>query len=68
MAGKFCLQTIWTDTIELGVCPILLGQGRSFLPSAARSVHLRLTHHEAFPSGLLVLHYDVEKAAAEQLS
>ena len=49
------------DTIELGVSPILLGQGRSFLPSPARSERLRLTHHEAFPSGLIVLHYDVER-------
>jgi len=54
------------DTIELGVCPILLGQGRPFLPSPARLRHLRLTHQERFPSGLLVLHYDVERGAAEQ--
>ena len=54
------------DTIELGVSPIVLGQGRPFLPSPARSHHLRLTHQESFPSGLLVLHYDVERGAAEQ--
>jgi len=54
------------DTIELGVSPILLCQGRSFLPSPARSHHLRLTHQESVPSGLLVLHYDVERGAAEQ--
>ena len=48
------------DTIELGVSPILLGQGRPFLPSADRSHRLRLTRKEAFPSGLLVLHYDVD--------
>ena len=54
------------DTVELGVVPILLGQGRPFLPSTSRSKHLRLTHQEAFPSGLLVLHYDVEKGAGEQ--
>ena len=49
------------DTVELGVSPILLGQGRPFLPSAARSHRLTLSHSEAFPSGLLVLYYDVEK-------
>lgn len=54
------------DTVELGVGPILLGQGRPFLPSLTRSRRLRLTHHEAFQSGLLVLHYDVERRAAEQ--
>jgi len=58
------LEANLVDTIELGVCPILLGQGRPFLPSAARSHQLRLTHQEAFPSGLLVLHYDVKRGAA----
>ncbi len=60
------LEANLVDTIELGVCPILLGQGRPFLPSPTRSHHLRLTYQEAFPSGLLVLHYDVERGAAEQ--
>lgn len=49
------------DTIELGVSPILLGQGRPFLPPHVRSHRLKLTHQEAFPSGLLVLHYDVNR-------
>lgn len=49
------------DTVELGVAPILLGEGRPFLPSAARSHRLMLTHSEAFPSGLLVLYYDVAR-------
>jgi hypothetical protein len=48
------------DTIELGVCPIVLGQGRPFPPSAARSHRLTLTHQASFPSGLLVLHSDVD--------
>jgi len=54
------------DTVELGVGPILLGQGRPLLPLHTRSRRVRLTHHEAFPSGLLVLHYDVERATAER--
>jgi dihydrofolate reductase len=49
------------DTVELGVSPILLGQGVPFLPSLKGPRHLRLTHQEAFPSGLLVLHYDVDR-------
>ena len=48
------------DTIEVGVCPIVLGEGRPFLPSSAQSHRLTLTHQESFPSGLLVLHYDVD--------
>jgi len=47
------------DTVEVGVSPILLGQGRPFLPSPARTQKLKLTHERAFPSGLLVLYYDV---------
>ena len=56
------LEAGLVDTIELGVCPILLGQGRPFLPTTPRSHPLRLTHQQAFPSGLLVLHYDVARA------
>jgi dihydrofolate reductase len=54
------------DTVELGVSPILLGQGRPLLPPRTRSLRLTLTHQEAFPSGLLVLHYDVDRGVAEQ--
>lgn len=60
------LEANLVDTIELGVCPILLGDGRPLLPSPARTHRLQLTHQESFPSGLLVLHYDVDRGAAEQ--
>ena len=53
------------DTVELGVSPILLGEGRPLLPSRARSQRLTLAHQEAFPSGLLVLHYDVDRGPAK---
>jgi dihydrofolate reductase len=54
------------DTVELGVSPILLGQGRPLLPTRTYSRRLTLVHHETFPSGLLVLHYDVDRNAGEQ--
>jgi dihydrofolate reductase len=57
------LEADLVDTVELGISPILLGQGVPLLPPSARSVRLALTHHQAFPSGLLVLHYDVQRAA-----
>jgi dihydrofolate reductase len=47
------------DTVEVGVSPILLGQGRPFLPSLGRAQKLKLTYEHPFPSGLLVLYYDV---------
>jgi dihydrofolate reductase len=58
---KSLLNADLVDTVELGVSPILLGQGRRFLPSATHSHRLTLTHSEAFPSGLLVLYYDVAR-------
>jgi len=60
------LEADLVDTVEVGVSPILLGQGRPFLPVLAESRRLSLKHQEAFPSGLLVLHYDVQNRAAEQ--
>ena len=48
------------DTVEVGISPILLGKGRPFLPSSSgRTQKLQLTYERAFPSGLLVLYYDV---------
>jgi dihydrofolate reductase len=47
------------DTVEVGVSPILLGQGRPLLPSPGRTQKLQLTYEQSFPSGLLVLYYDV---------
>ena len=47
------------DTVEVGVSPILLGQGRLFLPAPGQTRKLKLTYERAFPSGLLVLYYDV---------
>jgi dihydrofolate reductase len=56
------LEADLVDTVELGISPILLGHGLPLLPQCARSVRLALTHHQAFPSGLLVLHYAVQRA------
>ena len=53
------LEADLVDTVEVGVSPILLGQGRPFLPSPGQMRKLRLTYERAFPSGLLVLYYDV---------
>ena len=58
------LEANLVDTIELGVCPILFGQGRQFLPSAASTASLRRTHQQAFPSRLLVLRNDVRNPGA----
>ena len=53
------------DTVEVGLNPILLGQGVPFLPPhpLPRAVRLELTKHEAYPSGLVVLIYTVRRDA-----
>ena len=58
------LEADLVDTLELGISPIILGQGVPLLPPCSRSVRLALTHHQAFASGLLVLHYVVQRVAA----
>jgi dihydrofolate reductase len=47
------------DTVEVGVIPILLGEGLPLLPTISQSTRLKLTQHEAFPSGVVLLRYDV---------
>ena len=60
------LEADLVDAIEVGLCPVLLGAGRPFLPPGTRTRRLRLSQHQLFPNGLLVLHYDIERDAAEQ--
>ena len=47
------------DTVEVGVMPILLGQGVPFLPGGARGPRLQLVTHDALSSGILMLTYNV---------
>ncbi len=53
------LEAGLVDTVEVGIMPALLGGGVPLLPSLSRLARLELTHSEAFPSGLVVLHYAV---------
>ena len=47
------------DTVEVSVIPVLLGDGVPLLPPPYTPASLRLLSHAAFPSGRLVLAYDV---------
>jgi len=49
------------DTVEPAIVPILLGGGIPFLPSPAVRRRLTLTRHRAYPSGLVLLEYEVQK-------
>jgi len=50
------------DTVELAVIPVLLGGGTPFLPPGPRRHPLRLAAQEAYPSGMIVLSYEVVRA------
>lgn len=48
------------DTVEPAIVPILLGDGRPFLPSPAVRRRLKLKRHRVYDtSGIVVLEYDV---------
>jgi dihydrofolate reductase len=49
------------DTVEPAIIPILLGGGIPFLPSPAVRRRLTLTRHRAYPSGMVLLEYAVQK-------
>ena len=50
------------DTVEPAIIPILLGGGIRLLPSpAAVRRRLRLVRHRAYPSGMVLLEYEVQK-------
>ena len=55
------LQLGEVDKIEVGLAPVLLGQGIPFLPGLDRIAPLRLTETRRYPSGILMLTYDVAK-------
>ena len=51
----------WVDTVEVGVMPVLLGEGVPLLSGPGDRVQLKLTAHQLFPkSGTLSLEYAVE--------
>ena len=49
------------DTVEPAVIPILLGDGIRLLPSPAVRRRLTLLRHRAYPSGMVLLEYQVER-------
>lgn len=55
------------DTVEPAIIPILLGGGKPFLAAPAVRRRLTLVRHRAFPSGMLLIEYEVhnERAGVE---
>jgi dihydrofolate reductase len=48
------------DTVELAIIPILLGGGQPFLPQPASRQALTFRQHHVYPSGIVMLEYDVK--------
>lgn len=53
------LQAGLVDAVEVAVIPVVLGDGIPLLPGPELRTRLRLRKHEAFPSGIVLLQYDV---------
>lgn len=49
------------DRVEVGLVPVLLGAGLPLLPETDVRQKLRLHSVEEFPSGMLLVKYDVER-------
>lgn len=61
--GKLFVQLLeWglVDTVELAVIPVLLGGGVQMFPPNGKQYSLTLTKHRAYPSGMLLVEYDVK--------
>jgi dihydrofolate reductase len=52
------------DTVEVAVVPVLLGNGLQLLPRPAPRTRLQLTHQRTYPSGIVMLAFDVARTAA----
>ena len=50
------------DQIEVAVMPVLLGGGIPLAAPEAPGARLALTHSDVSPSGIVSLHYDVQRA------
>ncbi len=55
------LEAGLVDRVEVGVIPVLLGEGIPFLPGLNGQTKLELRRHERFPTGVVLLEYDVVK-------
>src|ERR1700735_383307 len=56
---KSFLEAKLVEQIEIGVIPVLLGEGIPLLPPPTKLVKLKFTAHKVFKSGIVMLTYDV---------
>ncbi len=53
------LESGLVDGVEVGLVPVLLGGGLPLLPPVTRRTKLALTGTKTYPSGIVMLNYDV---------
>lgn len=51
------------DQMEVAVMPVLLARGIPLVAPEAPRARLTLTHSHAYPSGIVSLHYDIQRGA-----
>jgi dihydrofolate reductase len=54
------------DTVEVGLIPVLLGDGIPLLPPPFRQARLKLTSHKIYKSGIIGLEYSIQRAATAE--
>ena len=55
------LERGYVDGVEVGLIPVLLGRGIPFLPGLAHKATLRLTDTRRYPTGILLLSYEIAR-------
>jgi dihydrofolate reductase len=58
------LEARQVDILELGVSPVVLGGGVPLLGTGAPLTRLALLHSQSYPSGVVMLRYEVRYGAA----
>lgn len=58
------LEAGLVDTVELGVYPVLIGQGVPLVTPLPRAARLELVEHQVYRSGMIVLTYAVRREEA----
>jgi dihydrofolate reductase len=57
------LERGYVDVVEVGLVPVLLGSGVRFLPGLSTQTMLRLTDTQRYPTGILLLTYEIARDA-----
>jgi dihydrofolate reductase len=57
------LERGYVDVVEVGLVPVLLGQGIPFLPGLSTRAPLRLADTRRYPTGIMLLTYEIARGA-----